>query len=165
MGFGFIISDVRDQKFQLVQQSVTTSGTTSTSQFFVQSRNRGYKFLPTVDLLVYPVKRDYFPWKPRFDGEKPPVWWTKFGALLGFSLTSPTSDFFFGGAYMPNAGIGLKAGVHLSYVDTLPSGAKLGVPITAVSTTVTQTLDHGAFVGVEFNSQLFRDTLGVILHK
>jgi hypothetical protein len=166
LGFGFMRSDVKDQKFQLVQQTTTTNGATSTSsQFFVQSRNRSYHFLPTADLLIYPIKRDYFPWKPRFEGEKPAQWWTKLGGLLGFSLSSPTSDFFFGGTYMPSAGIGLKTGIHLSYVDALPKGVQLGVPITAVSTAVEQRLEHGYFVGVEFNAQLFKDTLGIILKK
>jgi hypothetical protein len=165
LGFGFMRSNVKDVKYQLVQQTSTTNGTSTTSQFFVQTRNRSYHFLPTVDLLVYPIKRDYFPWKPRFYKEKPPAWWTRFAGLLGFSLSSPTSDFFLGSAYMPNAGIGLKAGLHLSYVDSLPAGVKLGVPITATSTHVEQKFDHGYFIGVEFNAQLFKDTLGVILKK
>jgi hypothetical protein len=165
LGFGFMRSNVKDVKYQLVQQTSTTNGTSTTSQLFVQTRKRSYHFLPTVDLLVYPIKRDYFPWKPRFYKEKPPAWWTRFAGLLGFSLSSPTSDFFLGSAYMPNAGIGLKAGLHLSYVDSLPAGVKLGVPITATSTHVEQKFDHGYFIGVEFNAQLFKDTLGVILKK
>jgi hypothetical protein len=66
---------------------------------------------------------------------------------------------------MPNWGVGLKAGLHLSYVDTLPKGVSVGVPITAVSTAVEQKLDHGYFIGIEFNAQLFKDTLGIILKK
>lgn len=165
LGLGFSYSGLKDQKFKLVQQTVTTNGTTTTNQFFVYSRNRDYRFLPTVDLLVYPMARDFFPWKPRYAGEKAPSRWSKFSGLAGFSLSSPTTDFFFGGAYLPDFGIGLKAGVHLGFVDQLPKGVTVNTPVTATSTIVTQTLDHSYFVGLEMNAKLFKDIFGVILKK
>jgi hypothetical protein len=162
VAFGFIRSALKDVEYTLATQTVTENGTNRTVQSFQQTKDRSYRFLPTVDLLIYPFARDFFPWTARYPEERPPLWWKRFAGLAGFSLSSPTKDFFFGGAYMSNWGLGLKSGVHLGYVDQLPANAPLNQPLTGPIAVIRQTLDKAYFVGVTMNAQFFKDTFAVI---
>ncbi len=168
---GFMRSWIHDVKFQAFQQSTTTSGTTTTDTFFAQTRNRSYRVLPTINVIYYPFAREFFPWKARYDGEvSGKQAWVKerlkeVGAQAGFSLTDPTKDFFFGGAWVPRSGIGIQGGIHYGYVDQLPPGVSLNTPVTANVTSVSQRLDHAWFFGPIMHMQVFQQLFGVIFKK
>jgi hypothetical protein len=162
---GFMWSWFHDVKFQVAQQTTTTGGVSTATNSFVQTQDRSYRFLPTVDLVFYPFARDFFPWKARYPGEKRPSFLKEIGLLAGSSISDPTKDFFFGGVWVPRSGIGIQGGIHYGYVDHLPDGVTLNTPITASVTPVTQKLDHGWFVGVIMHMQVFQSVFAVIFKK
>lgn len=164
LAFGFMRSNTPDTRYTLVKETVKVNNLDVTNQFFVQSRDRDYRFLPTADILFYPYARDFFPQSSRYTTDSRSNW-KKIGGLVGFSLTDPTKDFFFGGVYMADSGIGIKAGLHLGYADKLPEGVSLEVPLVTKSTIVEQKLEKGLFFGIEMNAGLFRDLVGTILKK
>jgi hypothetical protein len=159
---GFVVSTMRDERFQLAQRTITEGMTMRTEKFFVQTRDRSYHFLPTIELLIYPQAREYFPWKSRYPGERRPSVLKEMGLLVGFSLVNPTKDFFFGTAWMSRGGFGIKGGLHLGFKDTLPKGIEPGETLTDEITVVQQKLKRGAFFGVSMTTQVFKDIFGVI---
>lgn len=166
---GYMVSTMKDANYELANRTVVITDTTSRMEnFFVRTRNRGYHFLPTIELIIYPKRRDFMPWKARYEGEKKPKF-KNLGLLLGFSLADPSQDFLFGVAWLPRQGIGLKAGLHVGFEDELPKGVALidgqdiSAPLTEELTFVREKLDYGIFAGLTLNSQLFKEVFGLIL--
>lgn len=163
MAAGFIVSNLKDNDFKVVEKTVMEAGVTRAEKFFVQTRDRDSHFLATIELMIYPKARDMFPWKARYEGEKPPSQLKNIGALIGFSLADPTQDFFFGVAWLPRSGIGIKGGIHLGFEDELPKGVMVNVPLTETVTQANEKLKHGFFIGLSLSSQIFKDVFGIIL--
>ena len=158
---GFMASTMKDQQYQVAERTLADGKTTE--KFFVQTRDRDYHFLPTIELMINFVPRDGFPWKPRYAGEPRPSWTRDLSALIGFSLSEPTKNFLFGLGWLPGrVGIGLKAGVHLGFGDALPPGVVAGQTLTAETTFLQQKLRHGYFAGATLEMQLFKDIFGMI---
>ena len=138
--------------------SVTTgSGATASTQKFVeQTRARDYNLLATADVMVFPVARHRFPFRPRYPDEKRPHLYQDFGALLGFSVTSPNRDFLIGGVFFPRqSAIGIKFGWHLTLRDYPPDNLSASQPITDSVNVPSQELKGGLFVGLSFTTDFF----------
>ena len=157
IGAGFIVSTLQDDDFALIEEEVGEVK----QRKFVKTRDRGYHFLPTVEFLMYPTGRTAFPFNQRYSGEARPSKWKQVGILAGFSMTDPTQDFFLGTAWMPRAGFGLKAGLHLGFEDALPDGISEGQVITA-PVFLREKLESGIFGGITLNGQLFKDLFSAV---
>ena len=174
---GFVYSTARDDQFQVYSVQPTgaggaTGGSASGSglppqQLITQTRSRSYNLLPTAELLIYPFAQDFFPFKPRFPGERGPSFLrTDLAALIGISMTSPSRDFLFGGAWFPRQkAVGIQFGLHLALRDYPPDNAALDTPLTQAVIVMKQKVKPGAFVGVSLSSQLFKDIFGYIFKQ
>jgi hypothetical protein len=158
---GFMRSWFHDVKYQVFQRTVTSGGSSTTENFFAQTESHDYRFLATADLIYYPFKREFFPWRARYPGERQPPRYKELGLLAGFSITDPTKDFFLGAAWVPRTGIGIQGGIHFGFVDGTPP-VPLGQAITNGVTSVSQRLDHGGFIGLVMHMQVFKDVFGAI---
>ena len=157
-----MFSTVRDQRFSLLERTVKTGEMESKEKFFSQTRNRGYHFLPTVDVVFYPLAQEFFPFSARYEGERGPSWWRKFGVLTAFSIADPSKDFVLGTAWASRSGFGVKVGAHLSFQDRLPEGIEEGQTLPDQVISVDQRLDVGLATGVTLDTRLFKSIFGVI---
>jgi hypothetical protein len=176
LGAGFVYAFSPDPRYEVFTQTPTgaggASGTTTSGasglqaqQFIAQTRDRHYNLLLTADLMIYPWHQDMNEWTPRFQGDRRPAWWKGFSGLIGFSVTSPSTDFIIGGAYFPfrnNRAIGLKFGEHLGLRDEPPAGIALNTPLTQPVVVLRQQLVRGVFVGLVFDQQFFTTVFGSI---
>jgi len=166
---GFVYAHTRDDQFQGVNQATTGGGGATggtAQQLIVQTRNRNYNLLATVEVLVYPWAQDFFPWKPRFIGDRRSPWYHDFAPLIGVSMTSPNRDFLGGVAWFPRQrAFGFKAGVHIALRNRPPDGTELNTPLTQPVVVLQQTVEKGPFIGLSFSTQLFSDVFGFIFGK
>jgi hypothetical protein len=118
-------------------------------------------------LLIYPWAQDFFPFKPRFPGERRPSFLrTDLAALIGISMTSPSRDFVFGGAWFPGQkAVGIQGGLHIALRDYPPDNVPLDTPLTQSVIVLKQKVKPGAFIGVSLSSQLFKDIFGYIFKQ
>jgi hypothetical protein len=173
---GFVYAHTRDDQFQVLSQAATAAGgavgstasgtTTLPQQLLVQTRSRDYNILATAEVLIYPWAQDFFPWKPRFIGDRRPPWYQDFAPLIGVSMTSPNRDFLGGVAWFPRQrAVGLKAGIHIGLRNRPPDGVPLNTPLTQPVVVLQQRVEKGPFVGLSFSTQLFSDLFGHLFGK
>jgi hypothetical protein len=156
LGLGFVYSGTRDDRFQVVSVTTGSGATATTQKFFEQTRSRSYNLLATADVIIFPFARHRFPFRPRYADEKPPPRWHDFGALLGFSLTSPNRDFLLGSVFFPRqSAVGIKFGWHIALRDYPPEDFDVEQPITEPTTALSQTRKDGLFVGLSFTTDFF----------
>jgi hypothetical protein len=156
LGFGFLYSTAHDNKYQ-VDKVTTGSGSSATTQEYIdQTRNRSYNLLATANLIVFPWARHAFPWRPRFDGEMHPPFYHDLGAMIGFSVTSPSRDFVLGGAWFPpSSPVGVQLGWHIALRDYPPNGVDITQPITDRVITLKLKRLNGFGVGIVFTTDFF----------
>lgn len=181
LGAGFVWAHSPDNHYQVFSQTPTGAGGASgatasgasglaAQQFITQTRARNYNLLLTADLMIYPFAQDMNEWVRRYSGDKRPPFWKGFAGLIGFSVTSPSTDFVVGGSYFPfhNRAIGLKFGEHLGLRNAPPAGVPYNtpqmppIPLTVSVVVLKQQLVHGIFVGLVFDQQLFTTIFGSI---
>jgi hypothetical protein len=163
---GFVYSHTRDDRFQVFDQTVTVDGKDQHQKFIGQTRSRDYNLLSTVELLVHPWAQDYFPWKPRFPGERRPPFYRNVAPLIGFSMTSPNRDFLLGVGWFPGqTAMGVQVGWHFALRDEPPDGTLPNTPLTDPVVVLRQKVHGGPFVGLAFSTQLFRDVFGFVFKQ
>jgi hypothetical protein len=143
---GVIVSSIKNTSY------VYTTAPTATSPGVIKQLNGG----PIVDPVLFLTAYIF----GKMDAERP--WRTKDlkpGVSLGFSLTSPASNFYFGGSsefFLRN--------LQIVYGFSLAKTSTLSPPGTVQASTVTtpptyQTFSKGGFVGLSFNVSGFIQSL------
>jgi hypothetical protein len=163
VGVGFIYSTVPDNRFQVSTVTIGSGSTATTEKFIDQTQSQNYTILGTANLMYFPRAQHAFPWRPRYPGEKEPRWYTSLAPMGGFSLTSPTKDFFIGGAYFPRTSpVGVQLGWHIALRNYPPSGYIPNQPIEGRAIVLPQKELNGFFVGLVFTTDFFGKALAPI---
>ena len=79
--------------------------------------------------------------------------------LFGFSLSSPSTDFFFGGAVEPLRNIQIVGGAHAGKITQLITGG-IDDPTSSAAPATSQQFKVGGFVGVTFNINFIKGLFG-----
>jgi hypothetical protein len=156
IGLGFLYSTADDNVYKVDKVTSGSSATAVTQQFIDQTRDRDYNLMTSVNVMIFPWARHAFPWRPRYDGEARPSFYKDFGAMMGFSVTNPTRDFLFGGAWFPRmSSIGLQVAWHLSLRDYPEPGTDITQPIPDRVIALKQTRVNGLALGLVFTTDFF----------
>jgi hypothetical protein len=139
---GLIASTIHDRSFNRVE-AVPASGSTP-AQFKTVSQNDDPRVMPVLFFTAYlyrPIDAEV-PFEGRDLLPQPSV---------GFSLTSPSGDFFFGGSSeFFKRNVQLVCGYHYGQTTHLVPG-QIDDPLSKDAPQTTKRFDGGAFVGLTFN--------------
>lgn len=148
---GLVASSRRSPSYYRVQQA--PAATDNGKAQYQTVRDDG-------DRQVFPVLFFSIYLKP-FDAESPWSrydWWPP-SISLGFSLTSPSKDFFLGLSFEARRNVQLTAGLHVGKVTALaPSGYV--DPTSSTAPTTKQQFKAGAFLGATFNIDFIKGLFG-----
>ena len=156
LGLGFVYSTADDNRFQIDTVTTGSGSSETTQQFIDQTRSRDYTLLGTVNVIIFPWARTAFPWRARYLNEHKPSWYTDIGPMFGFSITSPSQDFFLGGSWFPRPSpVGVQVAWHIALRDYPPKGVDITMPLMGRSTTLQQRRIDGLAVGLVFTTDFF----------
>jgi len=168
LGVGFLWSSARDDQFQADTVTIGAGDSATTQKFIDQTVSRSQTLLTNVALIVYPTRRHAFPWRARYAKEQKPAWYEDFGAMVGFSVTSPSKDILFGGAWFPRSSpVGLQIGWHIALRDYPPAGFDTSRPIPEDTHFVTlqQKRLNGVAAGLVFTTDFFTNVFASIFKQ
>ena len=166
LGLGFVYSTAPNNRFQVSTVTIGSGSSATTEKFIDQTVSRNYTILGTANIMIFPYAQHAFPWRPRYVGEKKPTFIQDLAPMVGFSITSPTKDFVFGGAWFPRTSpVGLQLGWHLALRDYPPNGLDLTQPVTSRVIVFPQKRVNGFFVGLVFTTDFFGKALAPIFKQ
>jgi hypothetical protein len=166
VGLGFIYSTVPDNQFQVTTVTIGSGPTQTTEKFIDQTQSQDYTILGTANLMIFPWAETPFPWRPRYIGDRRPAYYKNLAPMVGFSLTSPTKDFFLGGAYFPRTSpVGIQLGWHIALRYYPPSGYVPNQPVEGRVVVLPQKELNGFFVGLVFTTDFFAKTFASIFKQ
>lgn len=152
---GVVASTLHDPTFARVQTAAAV-GTPNQPGFqpatFATQQTAG-------DPVIAPVLMFTF-YYPPFDAERS---WHKGDLIpqpnIGFSLTSPSTDFFVGGASEIQRHVQLVAGLHIGKITELPT-VPFDDPTSNAAPITRKSFHFGAFYGLTFNIDFIKGLFG-----
>ena len=140
---GVVVSSLRNPSFSRVESAVAAGG--KSAQFQTVKDNGNVYAAPALFFTAYlfgamDAERE---WQPDWNNLKPQP-------SLGFSLSSPADNFFFGFSSEIRRNVQLVYGYHLGKINKL-APTLVNDPTSSTAPATVQRFKGGAYVGVTFN--------------